>query len=114
MKGLQVEMGRVLSTDKELIFDLHIQAINSNFWTVHIADADISVFAFSQVVPVNAIGEKRPDIRGVDPAEYLGGFYHFDEPLSFRSSFNTKQPVTAVSQIRIKSPGADKSGNERW
>jgi hypothetical protein len=115
LKDLEVGMGRVLSTDKELIFDLHIKAINSNFWTVHIADADISVFAFSQVVPMmNDIGEEKPDIRGVDPAEYLGGFYHFDEPLSFGSSFYTKEPVTAISQIRIKSPGADKSGNERW
>jgi hypothetical protein len=114
LKDLQVEMGRVLSTDKELIFDLHIKAINSNFWTVHIADADISVFAFSQVVPMIEAAAEKPDIRGVDPAEYLGGFYHFDEPLSFGSSFYTKEPVTAISQIRIKSPGADKSGNERW
>lgn len=109
---LNVEMGRVLSSDKELIFDLHINALNSNFWTVHVADADISVFAFSQVVPI--INSDDPDIRGVDPAEYLGGFYHFDEPLSFSTSFYSKEPVTAISQIRIKSPGADKSGNERW
>ncbi|KAI7893984.1 uncharacterized protein EV154DRAFT_499832 [Mucor mucedo] len=109
---LNVEMGRVLSSDKELIFDLHINALNSNFWTVHVADADISVFAFSQVVPM--LKSDDPDIRGVDPAEYLGGFYHFDEPLSFSTSFYSKEPVTAISQIRIKSPGADKSGNERW
>jgi hypothetical protein len=50
----------------------------------------------------------------VDPAEYLGGLYRFDEPLSFPSSFYSHDKVTAISQIRIKSPGADKSGNERW
>ncbi|KAI8884948.1 hypothetical protein K501DRAFT_181045 [Backusella circina FSU 941] len=103
---LTVDMGRVLSSDKELIFDLHISAINSNFWSVHVADADISVFAFSQVVPMS--------LNRVDPAEYLGGFYRFDEPLSFPSSFYSHDKVTAISQIRIKSPGADKSGNERW
>lgn len=108
LKELTVEMNRVLSSDKELIFDLRIHTINSNLWTIHVADADISVFAFSQVVPSSAHS------NGVDPAEYLGGFYHFDEPLSFKSSFRTKKPVTAISQIRIKSPGADKSGNERW
>jgi hypothetical protein len=111
LKDLNVEMGRVLSSDKELIFDLHINAINSNFWTVHVAEADISVFAFSQVVPSST---NLVDARGVDPAEYLGGFYHFDEPLSFSSSFYDNEAVTAISQIRIKSPGADKAGNERW
>lgn len=118
LQELNVEMGRVLSSDKELIFDLHIHAINSNFWTVHVADADISVFAFSQVVPSSSSSiiannnTSLVDARGVDPAEYLGGFYHFDEPLSFSSG--GMDPVTAISQIRIKSPGADKSGNERW
>ncbi|KAI8047754.1 hypothetical protein BDF21DRAFT_393140 [Thamnidium elegans] len=110
LKDLTVEMGRVLSSDKELIFDLHIHALNSNFWTVRVADADISVFAFSQVVPMMY----QEHVRGVDPAEYLGGFYHFDEPLSFSSSAYSNEPVTAISLIRIKSPGADKSGNERW
>ncbi|KAI8641422.1 hypothetical protein BD408DRAFT_418255 [Parasitella parasitica] len=108
---VSVEISRVLSSDKELIFDLHINAINSNIWTVHVAEADISVFAFSQVVPMNSLP---PIARGIDPAEYLGGFYHFDEPLSFPSTFLSQNPVTAISQIRIKSPGADKSGNERW
>lgn len=112
LKDLTVEMGRVLSSDKELIFDLRIHAMNSNLWTIHVADADISVFAFSQVVPTTI--DKLIETQGVDPAEYLGGFYHFDEPLSFPSSFHTKKPVMAISQIRIKSPGADKSGNERW
>ncbi|KAL9558547.1 hypothetical protein MBANPS3_000837 [Mucor bainieri] len=113
LQELNVEISRVLSSDKELIFDLHISAINSNIWTIHVAEADISVFAFSQVVPMNSLMPS-PIARGVDPAEYLGGFYHFDEPLSFPSSLVSKHPVTAISQIRIKSPGADKSGNERW
>lgn len=51
---------------------------------------------------------------GVDPAEYLGSFYHFDEPLSFPSSLLSQTPVEASSQIRIKSPGVDNSGNEKW
>lgn len=44
-------MGRVLASDKELIFDLHVNAYNPNGWTVNINDADISVFAFSHIVP---------------------------------------------------------------
>ncbi|KAI8070569.1 uncharacterized protein B0P05DRAFT_589098 [Gilbertella persicaria] len=105
LQDIQVAMGRVLGSDKELIFDLHLHAINPNMWTARIVDADMSVFAFSQVVPM---------FHTVDPAEYLGGFYHFDEPLLFASSFYSGLPVTAISDIHIKSPGADKSGNERW
>lgn len=55
-----------------------------------------------------------PRVLGADPAEYLGGFYHFDEPLAFSSSLLSCQPSQAVSQIRIKSPGDDQGGNERW
>ncbi|KAI7903150.1 uncharacterized protein BX663DRAFT_507629 [Cokeromyces recurvatus] len=113
---IHVEMGRVLSSDKELIFDLHVNAMNDNIWTVYIADADISVFAFSQVVPLSSSRFNDNRIGVADPAEYLGSFYHFDEPLSFPSTFffSKRPPEDAISQIRIKSPGADKSGNERW
>ncbi|OBZ84221.1 hypothetical protein A0J61_07727 [Choanephora cucurbitarum] len=109
---LSVDIGRVLATDKELIFDLRVQASNSNFWTVHIADADISVFAFSQIVP-NQITNQTV-IQGVDPAEYLGNVRRFDEPLSIKPKKSDINKEEAITQIRIKSPGADTSGNERW
>ncbi|CEG75648.1 hypothetical protein RMATCC62417_10657 [Rhizopus microsporus] len=105
LMDLNIEIGRVLATDKELIFDLKVTAENWNWWVIHIADADISVFAFSDIVPL--------DIQRVDPAEYLGSLTHFDEPLSIPSSLH-KRKQEAISQIRIKSPGADASGNERW
>jgi hypothetical protein len=114
---LTVDIGRVLATDKELIFDLKVQAENWNWWTIHVADADISVFAFSQIVPSIIITNNAANVthvKGVDPAEYLGGLVHFDEPLSIQSSLFNKGPTEAISQIRIKSPGADTSGNERW
>lgn len=115
---LSVDMGRVLATDKELIFDLKVKADNWNWWTIHVADADISVFAFSQIVPSSNIIVTKlnaSNIRGVDPAEYLGGLTHFDEPLSIPSNrFPNYKSMEAISQIRIKSPGADTSGNERW
>jgi hypothetical protein len=115
---LTVDMGRVLATDKELIFDLKVQAENWNWWTIHVADADISVFAFSQIVPSTTITTNNnvnmTNTRGVDPAEYLGGLVHFDEPLSIKSSIFNQGLIETISQIRIKSPGADTSGNERW
>ncbi|CEP18963.1 hypothetical protein [Parasitella parasitica] len=115
---LSVDMGRILATDKELIFDLKVKADNWNWWSVHVAEADISVFAFSQIVPSSNIivsDKGAGSVRGVDPAEYLGGLTYFDEPLSIPSNrFNHDRPLEAISQIRIKSPGADASGNERW
>ncbi|KAI8372769.1 uncharacterized protein BYT42DRAFT_500773, partial [Radiomyces spectabilis] len=110
LMDVSVEVGRVLASDKELIFDLRVKASNWNWWTLRVADADISVFAFSQVVPL----EDTFNTTRVDPAEYLGGCVHFDEPLSFASSVFHSRIVSATTQIRIKSPGADKSGNERW
>ncbi|CAO3697196.1 unnamed protein product [Rhizopus stolonifer] len=106
LEELTIEIGRVLATDKELIFDLKVRAENWNWWVVHVADVDISVFAFSDIVPLK--------IQSVDPAEYLGSLTHFDEPLSIPSSLRQPSVKEVISQIRIKSPGADMSGNERW
>lgn len=53
-------------------------------------------------------------ILGADPAEYLGSLTHFDEPLSLSSYLISKHSSESITQIRIKSPGADASGNERW
>ncbi|CDH58077.1 hypothetical protein RO3G_01268 [Lichtheimia corymbifera JMRC:FSU:9682] len=123
LTDMSVELGRVLASDKELIFDLQVHANNWNWWTVRIAQSDIAVFAFSSLVPLdNAISSSSSSSSNnndtltitADPAEYLGSFYHFDEPLSFPPTFMTGNPSTAISQIRIKSPGADKSGAERW
>ncbi|ORY91887.1 hypothetical protein BCR43DRAFT_445820 [Syncephalastrum racemosum] len=112
LTDISVDMGRVLASDKELIFDLRVRARNPNWWTVRVAQADISMFAFSQVVPFSDRDDD-PLHQGVDPAEFLGSFFRFDEPLSFAPAF-MNGPVMASSQIRIKRPGADTSGNERW
>ncbi|KAI9256622.1 hypothetical protein BDA99DRAFT_539677 [Phascolomyces articulosus] len=120
LTDMTVQLGRVLASDKELIFDIQVKANNWNWWTVHIADADIGVFAFSQIVPLmDEISSYNSTTNGMtvtgDPVpEYLGNFYHFDEPLSFPSTFIINNPAKAISQIRIKNPGADKTGSERW
>ncbi|KAI9306759.1 hypothetical protein BJ944DRAFT_159312 [Cunninghamella echinulata] len=121
LQDITISMGRVLASDKELIFDLHVNAYNPNGWTVNINDADISVFAFSHIVPTLTYDSTTTTnqlnitkILGADPAEYLGSFSHFDEPLALYSSLLSSQPSTAISQIRIKSPGDDQGGNERW
>ncbi|KAI8077595.1 hypothetical protein BDF21DRAFT_400031 [Thamnidium elegans] len=116
LTALTVDIGRVLATDKELIFDLKVQAENWNWWTVRVTDADISIFAFSQIVPTNINNNtvNATDVEGVGPAEYLGTLVRLDEPLSIQSNVFDKSSKEVISQIRIKSPGADISGNERW
>ncbi|ORZ18463.1 hypothetical protein BCR42DRAFT_410874 [Absidia repens] len=109
LTDVSASMEHILASDKELIFDLMVRANNWNWWTARIKQADLSVFAFSKMVPFNTT-------FGVDPAEYLGSFQHFDQPLSFTSSaiLGRHQQANASTQIRIKSPGADASGNQRW
>lgn len=109
LTNLSINMGRVLASDKELIFDLHAYASNWNWWTVRIPEADISVFAFTQPLSLDDNGTTIHD-----PAEFLGSVNRFDEPLAFYPSLLIDGPSSAITQIRIKSPGADKSGNENW
>ncbi|CAO3651825.1 unnamed protein product [Cunninghamella echinulata] len=147
LKNVSSTMGNVLASDKELIFDLMLKANNWNWWTIRIQQADLSIFAFSQLVPLqqqqlnnnnnnnnnndNMVitttkeGNKREkddnnNTTIMTPAELLGNCQYFDQPLSFISSGffseenEKKQLVNASTQIRIKSPGLDASGNQRW
>ncbi|KAI8576949.1 hypothetical protein K450DRAFT_254383 [Umbelopsis ramanniana AG] len=114
-------IGNVLSTQKELIFDVHVQAANHNWWTIKMVHADISIFASSHFVPLglqptNATNHINEQVA--DPAEFLGSIYHFDEPLVFQPAglFESKISIS-TSQVQIKQPGNsedDNSGNERW
>lgn len=50
LMDLTASMGHSLASDKELIFDLKVEANNWNWWTVRVQDADLSVFAFSDLL----------------------------------------------------------------
>ncbi|KAH8548296.1 hypothetical protein BGW37DRAFT_507410 [Umbelopsis sp. PMI_123] len=114
-------IGNVLSTQKELIFDLNVRANNHNWWPVKMVHADISIFASSHYVPLGLQQTNATEIinaQVADPAEFLGSIYHFDEPLVFQPAglFEPKT-TTTTSQVQIKQPGSsedDNSGNERW
>ncbi|CEP13734.1 hypothetical protein [Parasitella parasitica] len=112
-----ITFGNVLGTQKQLIFNLHARARNSNVWKIQISHAVISVFAASHLVPTsNIMNETSRNTR----QEYLGTVNKLDDPLIFESSslfyFKSKSSVSA-SQIQIKNPGetkGDSRGNERW
>ncbi|CEG66175.1 hypothetical protein RMATCC62417_02803 [Rhizopus microsporus] len=111
-----VGISNVLGTQKELIFNLHVRARNSNWWTITMTTAAFSVFASSHYVPTAL--DNNVTYLGADPAEFLGTIYHLEDPLIYQSGtlFNATVSV-ATSQIQIKNPGAtkdDMSGNERW
>ncbi|CDS06725.1 hypothetical protein LRAMOSA09252 [Lichtheimia ramosa] len=117
-----MELSNVLGSTKELFFDLHVRARNSNPWSIQISHASFSVFASSHYVPIssqvainNTSSNQAPTAA---PVEFLGTIYRFDEPLVFAPSKLTSPTVTtATSQIQIKDPGktkGDSSGNERW
>ncbi|KAG1449316.1 hypothetical protein G6F46_000860 [Rhizopus delemar] len=113
-----VSISNVLGTQKELIFNLHVRARNSNWWTVSMTTAAFSVFASSHYVPTSSSFDQNITKLGADPAEFLGTIYHLDDPLIYQSgSFFHPTVSIATSQIQIKSPGStrnDNSGNERW
>ncbi|CAO0800529.1 unnamed protein product [Mucor circinelloides] len=112
-----ITFGNVLGTQKQLIFNLHVRASNSNAWKIQISHAAISVFAASHFVPTsNSVNETSRNTR----QEYLATINKLEDPLIFEASplfyFRSKSSVS-TSQIQIKNPGetkGDVSGNERW
>ncbi|KAG2184480.1 hypothetical protein INT43_000389 [Umbelopsis isabellina] len=114
LRSVEIKMGRVLATDKELIFDLKVHASNTNWWTINVPTADLGVFASSKIVP-DGLPLAGNYTSAAEPAEYLGSLYRFDESLSFPARmFSSDKDERPTTQLRIKSPGADKGGNERW
>ncbi|KAI9311045.1 hypothetical protein BX666DRAFT_2000205 [Dichotomocladium elegans] len=110
-----MEISNVLGSTKELFFDLHVRARNSNWWSVRISHASFSVFASSQYVPTSLSNISQIQAA---PVEFLGTIYELDEPLVFAPG-NLFGPTASVAntQIQIKNPGktkGDSSGNERW
>lgn len=47
------DIRNVLASEQELIFDLHVHAVNPNFMAIQVSELDISVFAHSKYVGTN-------------------------------------------------------------
>ncbi|CAG8440601.1 13250_t:CDS:2 [Cetraspora pellucida] len=124
------DITNVLTSDKELMFDIQVKGRNFGLVDVEIIDADLNVFA----TPVNNIPSGIPGGPGSHwddddniitnslsfhesaPNEYLGTILAFDEPLIFPSGINRTGVVsTPTAQVRLKSPGGDdKASQDRW
>ncbi|RUS15090.1 hypothetical protein BC937DRAFT_92912 [Endogone sp. FLAS-F59071] len=112
------EISNVLAAQRELIFDIHVCARNSNLWGVQITKGDLSVFASSQHVFNNTLEIEYVRKQDAEPAEFLGSVQYFDAPLLFKSGIQSGGSLSeSTTQIHVKNPGLlsdDNSGNERW
>ncbi|KAI8341603.1 hypothetical protein EDC96DRAFT_522584 [Choanephora cucurbitarum] len=113
-----ISFGNVLGTQKQLMFDLHVRARNTNSWSVQVSHAVISMFAASHYVPTRV--QNATYKESTFKHEYLGSIEKLDNPLIFEASsllYFTSKTSVSTSQIQIKNPGQTKddlSGNERW
>ncbi|KAF1806323.1 pyridoxamine 5'-phosphate oxidase-domain-containing protein [Mucor lusitanicus] len=114
-----ITFGNVLGTQKQLIFNFHARASNSNAWKIQISHAAISVFAASHFVPTSNTMNETSSNRNTRQ-EYLATINKLDDPLIFEASplfYLRSKSSVSTSQIQIKNPGetkGDTSGNERW
>lgn len=75
LMDLTASMGHSLASDKELIFDLKVEANNWNWWTVRVQDADLSVFAFSDLLNTTFGTEKKNQVYKVKRRGILNTFF---------------------------------------
>ncbi|KAJ1678974.1 Vacuolar inheritance and morphology protein [Spiromyces aspiralis] len=123
-----VKISNVLATDKQLVFNLHVSAINHNVREVVIDQVDLSVFAASAVAPnstngnstatsvLTAVGvgpgngEGGPKSNTTEPAILVGNISKLDDPLRFQiGSITSYTPMIEKSEIKINNPG--RTGN---
>uniref|UniRef100_A0A1D1Y9Q1 Vacuolar segregation protein 7 n=1 Tax=Anthurium amnicola TaxID=1678845 RepID=A0A1D1Y9Q1_9ARAE len=117
-----IDITNVLTTDKELMFDMNIQARNFDLWDIEIVDADLDIFAIPTNVgkPADLEGTKNStelSSSSIIPNEYLGRVLYLDETLVFTGGTHRKGIVSmASSQVRLKNPGgrSDKDAQNRW
>ncbi|GAA5807789.1 hypothetical protein MFLAVUS_001168 [Mucor flavus] len=121
LKDIEVTtISNVLGTQKQLIFNLHVRARNSNNWNIQLSHSAFSVFAASHFVPtIMGNDNKTGDITSARQ-EYIGTVNRLVDPLIFEAApifYFQSKTSDATSQIQIKNPGetkGDTSGNERW
>ncbi|KAI8061375.1 hypothetical protein BDF21DRAFT_138266 [Thamnidium elegans] len=121
LKDIEVTaISNILGTQKQLMFNLHVRARNSNNWNIQLSHSAFSVFAASHVVPTIMDNDnKTRDITGARQ-EYIGTVNRLIDPLIFEAApvfYFQSKTSDATSQIQIKNPGETKgdiSGNERW
>ncbi|KAI7880272.1 uncharacterized protein EV154DRAFT_524046 [Mucor mucedo] len=116
-------ISNVLATQKQLIFDIHVRAKNSNNWNIQMSHSAFSVFAASHYVPISVVMGNETETRDITTSantrqEYIGTVNRLVDPLTFKSAFYFRSKTSnSTSQIQIKNPGetgGDMTGNERW
>ncbi|KAI0206061.1 vacuolar segregation subunit 7-domain-containing protein [Astrocystis sublimbata] len=131
-----LNIGTVIVSEQELIFDLTVQAHNPNVVVVMIDSADIEVFAKSRHAGNDSEWWRRPhdddftilDDPPDDPPDFddpdddapspnmrLGNVHVITNPLTYEGSFFQRGSTTSTGELRLAQPGnTTESGTERW
>jgi hypothetical protein len=123
----------VLVSEQEIMFDLHVHAVNPNLVAIQIGDLDINVFAKSKYIGSSYAGPGRHGgyratdgiDEGNDPIEdpdsdsqtmLLGRILDFDSPLVFEASPLHHRASSSTGEVRLTSPGNSSTvgGSDRW
>ncbi len=128
----------VLASDQDIIFDMQVQARNSNLMAVVIDTTDLVIFAKSKYagtdheywkLPHSTMKRGRRGPRGQEngarqpdngdptsPNLEIGHVYELYSPLTFEGSPFKSKNSTSVGQIRVDHPGnqTTPAGSERW
>lgn len=128
-------MQNILASEQELMLDLHVDAVNTNIFTISVSDLDVNLFAESGHISSPADEEGKPGLRwarrasrgpswwpfpqdgvdeGTDPIDepepgsqkmLLGPIFEFDSPLTFDASPLRRRRSSSTGEIRLAKPG---------
>lgn len=141
LMGVRIQaIQNVLAADQEIIFDLHVEAVNPNLVAIQVNDLDIIVHAKSRFVGTSKFwrggaaltAEASTNITGIqargnvdegtDPIDdddhvmTLGKIVSFDSPLIFDASPFRHAYSSSIGEVRLAKPGngSEAGGSDRW
>jgi hypothetical protein len=137
------DISNVIASEEEIVFDLHVHAVNPNIVAVQVTNLDIKIFAKSKYVGSSKVADDQLAIdtalsknprssmgtlggidKGTDPIEepiggdtmLLGRVYVLDSPLNFDPSPAKHHVSSDSGEVSLAYPGnttADE-GSDRW
>ncbi|CAN3371665.1 hypothetical protein DIURU_001830 [Diutina rugosa] len=94
----------VVASD-ELVFNVAVSAVNPGWFTIDIADVDLSVFAKSGYLD----DPDSPHHYAVETV-VLGSVYQFSSPISFTGGVFNSERQTQVAEVKLVGPGRNVTG----
>ncbi|KAJ1972910.1 Vacuolar inheritance and morphology protein [Dimargaris xerosporica] len=106
----------VLAAEKQLMFDMHLAAVNGNIQAVALETIDLSIFAaavISRNHTESSDGEAIPPLS--NPTLFLGTLTDFNDPVVFPAGTLRRAKLSIVTtQVRLKNPGVTETTDRTW